>query len=154
MSRDSRRDPHWYMSMAGYEHGANPMKRWIQSCQQGTLQADGGGILVWTLFRWAEMAPVVHILSSPNPRYQDMLDEIVLLTVLLQHPTGDLFFQQDVPTLPNCWMNNVNLLSMMSVCFPDQQGNQASTLSSTSGIPSKGKFQFLPLPLLLHQNFV
>ncbi|MBJ5103516.1 transposase [Salmonella enterica subsp. enterica serovar Agona] len=66
------------------------------SCQQGTLQAGGGGILVWGLFRWTEMGPLVRVTSSlTGQRYREILDDHVLPFVRLQHPTGDLSLQQD-----------------------------------------------------------
>lgn len=34
------------------------------SCQQGTVQAGGSGILIWGLFTWDEMGPLVHVLLS------------------------------------------------------------------------------------------
>ncbi|MBJ5491542.1 transposase [Salmonella enterica subsp. enterica serovar Derby] len=66
------------------------------SCQQGTLQAGGGGILVWGLFTWTEMGPLVRVTSSlTGQRYREILDDHVLPFVRLQHPTGDLSLQQD-----------------------------------------------------------
>ncbi|MBJ3215703.1 transposase [Salmonella enterica subsp. enterica serovar Corvallis] len=66
------------------------------SCQQGTLQACGDGILVWGLFTGTDMGPLVRVTSSlTGQRYREILDDHVLPFVRLQHPTGDLSLQQD-----------------------------------------------------------
>lgn len=57
---------------------------------QMTLQAGGGGIIVWGLLKWTKIRPMVPVtLSVTGQRYRDMLDDLPFVS--LQRPTGSLF---------------------------------------------------------------
>ncbi len=66
------------------------------SCLVSTVQAAGGGVMVWGIFSWHTLDPLVPI--------EDRLNATVYLSILADHvppfmttvyPSSDGYFQQD-----------------------------------------------------------
>ena len=66
------------------------------SCQQGTVQAGGGSILVWGVFTWHELGPLVHLNTSlTGDRYVTLLGDHLQPFMDFMYPHNDGIFQQD-----------------------------------------------------------
>ncbi len=49
------------IQMVGSEFGVKNMKAWIHPCLVSTVQAGGGGVMVWGIFSWHTLGPLVPI---------------------------------------------------------------------------------------------
>ncbi len=55
------------IQMVGSEFGVKNMKAWIHSCLVSTVQAGGGGVMVWGIFSWHTLGllvPIEHRLNA------------------------------------------------------------------------------------------
>jgi hypothetical protein len=58
------------------------------TCQQDTVQAGGGSILVWGVFTWLQLGPLVHLNASlTGDRYVTLLDDHLQLFMNVMTPT-------------------------------------------------------------------
>lgn len=66
------------------------------SCQMTTLQAGGGGIMVWGMFSWSTLGPLISVETSLNStEYLRIVADHVHPFMAVMFPDGDGYFQQD-----------------------------------------------------------
>ncbi len=64
------------------------------SCLVSTVQAGGGGVMVWRIFSWQTLGPLVPIKNRLNAYLSIVADHVhpFMTTV---YPSSDGYFQQD-----------------------------------------------------------
>nr|KAF6360105.1 hypothetical protein mMyoMyo1_011063 [Myotis myotis] len=66
------------------------------TCISTTLQAGGGSVMVWGMFSWHDLGPLIHVEQRPNSTtYLSIIADQVHPIMLMAYPNGDGFFQQD-----------------------------------------------------------
>ena len=61
-----------------------------------TLQAGGGSVMVWDMFSWLDLSPLIHVEQHLNSTtYLSIIVDQVHPIMLMVYPNGDDFFQQD-----------------------------------------------------------
>ncbi len=66
------------------------------SCLVSTVQAAGGGVMVWGIYSWPTLGPLVPIEHRLNATaYLSIVDEHVHLFMTTVHPSSGGYFQQD-----------------------------------------------------------
>ncbi len=66
------------------------------SCLVSTIQACGGGVMVWGIFSWYTLGPLVPIEHRLNATaYLSIVADHVHLFMITVYPSSDGYFQQD-----------------------------------------------------------
>nr|KAF6336825.1 hypothetical protein mMyoMyo1_012044 [Myotis myotis] len=66
------------------------------TCMSTTLQAGGGSVMVWGMFSWHDLGPLIHVEQCLNSTtYQSIVADQVHPIMLMTYPNGGGFFQQD-----------------------------------------------------------
>ncbi len=66
------------------------------SCLVSTVQAGGGGVMVWGIFYWHTLDPLVPIEHRLNATvYLSIVADHVYLFMTTVYPSSDGYFQQD-----------------------------------------------------------
>ncbi|KAL6096962.1 uncharacterized protein ACO6RY_06163 [Pungitius sinensis] len=66
------------------------------SCLVSTVQAGGGGVMVWGIFSWHSLGPLVPIEHRCNATaYLSIVADHVHRFMTTMYPTSDGYFQQD-----------------------------------------------------------
>jgi len=66
------------------------------SCLVTTVQADGGGVMVWGMFSWHTLGPLVPIGHCLNATaYLSIVSDHVHPFMATMYPSPDSYFQQD-----------------------------------------------------------
>nr|KAF6324824.1 hypothetical protein mMyoMyo1_008290 [Myotis myotis] len=61
-----------------------------------TLQAGGGSVMVWGMFSWHDLGPLIRVGQRLNSTtYLSIIADQVHPIMLMAYPNGDGFFQQD-----------------------------------------------------------
>ncbi len=63
------------------------------SCLVSTVQAGGGGVMVWGIFSWHTLVPIDHCLNTTA--YQSIVADHVHLFMTTVYPSSEGYFQQD-----------------------------------------------------------
>ncbi len=80
------------IQMVGSEFVIKNMKAWIVS----TVQAGGGGLMVWVIFSWLTLGPLVPIVHRLNATaYLSIVVDHVHPFMTSVYPSYDGYFQQD-----------------------------------------------------------
>ncbi|GFX23587.1 transposable element Tcb2 transposase [Trichonephila clavipes] len=59
------------------------------TCQQGTVQAGGGSVIVWGLCSWRDMEPLIHLdMTLIGDRYVSILSDHLHLFMSIVHSDG------------------------------------------------------------------
>ncbi len=75
------------------EHGQESMD---PSCLVSTVQAPGGGVMVWGIFSWHTLGPLVPIEHRLNaPAYLSIVADHIHPFMTTVYPSSDVYFQQD-----------------------------------------------------------
>ncbi len=83
------------IQMVESEFVVTNMKAWIHPVFVSTVQA-GGGVMVWGIFSWHTLGPLVpieHRLNSTD--YLSIVDDHVHPFMTTVYPSSDGYFQQD-----------------------------------------------------------
>ncbi len=79
--------------MVGSEFGVKNMKAWIHPVS--TVQAGGGGVMVWGIFFWHTLGPLVPIEHRLNATaYLSIVADHVHPFMTTVYPSSDGYFQQ------------------------------------------------------------
>ncbi len=71
-------------------------ERMDPSCLVSTVQADGGGVMVWGIFSWHAFGPLVPIEHRLNATaYLSIVADHVHLLMTTVYPSSDGYFQHD-----------------------------------------------------------
>nr|KAF6300630.1 hypothetical protein mMyoMyo1_009100 [Myotis myotis] len=66
------------------------------TCMSTTLQAGGGSFMVWGMFSWHDLGPLICVEQHLNSTiYLSIIADQVHPIMLMADPNGDGFFQQD-----------------------------------------------------------
>nr|KAF6324887.1 hypothetical protein mMyoMyo1_008338 [Myotis myotis] len=66
------------------------------TCMSTTLQADGGSVMVWGMFSWHDLGPLLCVEQHLNSTtYLSIIAGQLHPIMLMAYPNGDGFFQQD-----------------------------------------------------------
>lgn len=66
------------------------------SCQMTTLQAGGGGTMVWGMFSWSTLGPLISLdITLNSTAYLNIVADHVHSFMATMFPSGDGHFQQD-----------------------------------------------------------
>jgi len=66
------------------------------SCLVTTVQAGGGGLMVWGMFSWHTLGPLVPIWHCLNATaYLNIVSDHVHPFMATLYPSSDVYFQQD-----------------------------------------------------------
>lgn len=65
------------------------------SCLVSTIQAAGGGVMVWGIFSWHNLGPLVPIERLNATAYLSIVADHVHPFMTTVYPSSDGFFQQD-----------------------------------------------------------
>nr|KAF6349142.1 hypothetical protein mMyoMyo1_011698 [Myotis myotis] len=66
------------------------------TCMSTTLQAGWGSVMVWGMFSWHDLGPLIHVEQHLNSTtYLSIIADQVHPIMLMAYPNGDGFFQQD-----------------------------------------------------------
>ena len=60
-----------------------------------TLQADGGRVMVWGMFSWHDLGPLIPVEHLNSTTCLSIIADQVHPIMLMAYPSGDGFFQQD-----------------------------------------------------------
>ncbi len=83
------------IQMVGSEFGVNNMKAWIHP-ELSMVQAGGGGVMVWGIFSWYTLGPLVPIEHRLNvTAYLSIVADHVHPFMTTVYPSSDGYFQQD-----------------------------------------------------------
>nr|KAF6369295.1 hypothetical protein mMyoMyo1_010662 [Myotis myotis] len=65
------------------------------TCMSTTLQAGGGSVMVWGMFSWHDLGPLIRVECLNSTTYLSIIGDQVHPIMLMVYPNGDGFFQQD-----------------------------------------------------------
>nr|KAF6355158.1 hypothetical protein mMyoMyo1_011357 [Myotis myotis] len=66
------------------------------TCMSTTLQAGGGSVMVWGMFSWHDLGPLIRVEQRLNSTtYLSIVADQVHPIMLMAYPNGDGVFQQD-----------------------------------------------------------
>nr|KAF6330375.1 hypothetical protein mMyoMyo1_012365 [Myotis myotis] len=66
------------------------------TCMSTSLQAGGGSVMVWGMFSWHDLGPLIRVEQRLNSTtYLSIIADQVHPIMLMAYPNGDGFFQQD-----------------------------------------------------------
>uniref|UniRef100_G1Q3L6 Tc1-like transposase DDE domain-containing protein n=1 Tax=Myotis lucifugus TaxID=59463 RepID=G1Q3L6_MYOLU len=66
------------------------------TCMSTTFQAVGGSVMVWGMFSWHDLGPLILVEQRLNSTtYLSMVVDQVHPNMLMAYPNRDSFFQQD-----------------------------------------------------------
>ncbi|GFX51787.1 transposable element Tcb2 transposase [Trichonephila clavipes] len=66
------------------------------TCQQGTVQAGGGSVMVWGVCNWRDMRPLIRLDATlPGNRYVSILSDHLQPLISIVYYDGFGEFQQD-----------------------------------------------------------
>ncbi|GFU90770.1 DDE_3 domain-containing protein [Trichonephila clavipes] len=69
------------------------------TCQQGTVQAGGGSVMVWGECSWRDMEPLIRLNTTlTSDRYVSILSDYLHLLLSIVHSDGLGEFQRDNAT--------------------------------------------------------
>ncbi len=103
------------------------------SCLVSTVQAGGGGVIVWGIFSWHTLGPLVpteHCLNTTA--YLSIVSDHVHPFMTTVYPSADGYFQQD-----NAPCHKAQIISDMTMSSPQSNGlhsHQISIQYSTFGM--------------------
>ncbi|KAK3518727.1 hypothetical protein QTP70_009665 [Hemibagrus guttatus] len=73
-----------------------PVAEMAPRCTLESSQADGGSVMIWTMFCWESLGPGIHVDVTLTPTtYLDIIAEHVHPFMKMVFPDGSGFFQQD-----------------------------------------------------------
>nr|KAF6387344.1 hypothetical protein mMyoMyo1_007853 [Myotis myotis] len=87
-----------------------------RTCMSTTLQAGGGSVMVWGMFSWHDLGPLIHVEQCLNSTtYLSIIADQVHPIMSMAYPNGDGFFQQDnAPCHGAC---------IVQECFQEHEGD-------------------------------
>ncbi len=98
------------IQMVGSEFGVKNIKAWIHPAL--TIQAGGGGVMVWGIFSWHTLGPLVPIEHRLNATdYPSIVADHVHPFMTTVYPSSDGYFQQDnapchkAQIISDCFLN-------------------------------------------------
>ncbi len=84
------------IQMVGSEFGVKEHESMDPSCLVSTVQAAGSGVMVWGLFSWYTLGPLVPIEHRLNATaYLSIVADHVHPFMTTVYPSSDGYFQQD-----------------------------------------------------------
>ncbi len=82
------------IQMVGSKFGIKNTKAWIHPVS--TFQVGGGGVIVWGIFSWHTLGPLVPIENNLNTTaYLSIVADHVHPFMTTVYPSSDGYFQQD-----------------------------------------------------------
>ena len=84
------------IQMVGSEFGVNNMQSMDPSCLVSTVQAGGGGVMVWGIYSRHTLSPLLPIEHRLNAAsYLSIVTDHVHPYMTTVYPSSDGYFQQD-----------------------------------------------------------
>ncbi|GBN76099.1 hypothetical protein AVEN_185602-1 [Araneus ventricosus] len=84
------------IQMSGSEYGSSSTNSLTPSCQMKTLQAGGGGIMVWGMFFWSTLCPLISVDTTlSSAAYLKIVAYHVHSFMAIMFPYGYGHIQQD-----------------------------------------------------------
>nr|KAF6319737.1 hypothetical protein mMyoMyo1_008476 [Myotis myotis] len=86
------------------------------TCMSTTLQAGGGSVMVWVMFSWHELGPLIRVEPRLNSTtFLSIVADQVHPIMLMAYPNGDGFFQQDSAPCQSA--------RIVQECFQEHEGD-------------------------------
>ncbi|GFW69014.1 transposable element Tcb2 transposase [Trichonephila clavipes] len=84
----------------GVQIWSQPHESMDSTCQQGIVQAFGGSVMVWGMYSWRDMGPLIRLDTTlTGDRYVSFLSDHLHPFMSIVHSDGLGEFQQDNATL-------------------------------------------------------